>query len=41
LPNMKRNSDSLDVRSEVGRGTTVYAIIRFPGDLVQGPVKEG
>ena len=41
LPNMKRNSDSLDVRSEVGKGTSLFAVIRFPSDPVQQPVKEG
>ena len=41
LPNMKRNSDSLDVRSEVGKGTSLFAVIRFPSDPVQAPVKEG
>ena len=41
LPNMKRNADVLEVTSEVGKGTSVFAIIRFPGDMNRGSVKEG
>lgn len=29
LPNMKRNSDELDIKSEVGKGTTVTMTIRL------------
>lgn len=29
LPNMKRNADSLNIRSEVGKGTTVELITKF------------
>lgn len=35
LPNIKRNSDSLEIESEVGKGTTLTATILFregPGD---------
>lgn len=41
LPNMKRNADVLEVTSEVGKGTSVFAIIRFPGDMNRQSVKEG
>jgi anti-sigma regulatory factor (Ser/Thr protein kinase) len=41
LPNMKRNADVLEVTSEVGKGTSVFAIIRFPGDMNRESVKEG
>ncbi len=41
LPNMKRNADVLKVTSEVGKGTSVFAIIRFPGDMNRESVKEG
>ena len=29
LPNIKRNSDSMDIETEVGRGTKLCAVIRF------------
>ena len=29
LPNMKRNADSLNIKSEVGKGTTVELITKF------------
>ncbi|MCQ2580107.1 MAG: ATP-binding protein [Treponemataceae bacterium] len=29
LPNMKRNSDELDIKSEIGKGTTVTMTIRL------------
>ena len=32
LPNIKRNSDSFDIRSEVGRGTIIVSTIRLDGD---------
>lgn len=35
LPNIKRNSDSLEIESEIGKGTTLTATILFhetPGD---------
>jgi anti-sigma regulatory factor (Ser/Thr protein kinase) len=31
LPNMKRYSDSLDLESVVGEGTTVTMVINIPG----------
>jgi len=31
LPNMKKNSDEFRIESEVGRGTSVFAVIRVPG----------
>jgi serine/threonine-protein kinase RsbT len=32
LPNMRRNSDRFEIRSEVGRGTTVTSVIGLNGD---------
>ncbi len=32
LPNIERNSDCFDIRSEVGRGTVIMSQIRLDGD---------
>ena len=29
LPNIKRNSDSMTIDTEIGKGTTLQAVIRF------------
>jgi hypothetical protein len=32
LPNIKRNSDCFDIRSEVGSGTVITSTIKLDGD---------
>lgn len=32
LPNIERNSDQFDIRSEIGRGTVITSTIRLDGD---------